>query len=124
MLDDATPVDVYRAIIDQLVNETRHLGSSAHVAKHQFFSKAPAHSEFNEFIRSLTEDQRLVLARMLEEERHCAIGDLLAALSWWIDCHDVGLTYQGKPMPVDLSGMGLHGDFIARVAGDEWPADR
>ncbi len=39
MNDPTTPMDAYKAIIDQLLNETRRLGSSDHVAESSIFSK-------------------------------------------------------------------------------------
>lgn len=122
MSEPETAPDIYKAIIDEFVNETRRYGSSAHVMESGFFSKAPAHCKFNEFIDTLSPSQREILSDMLQEERDSAIHDLLAALSWWIDCQEVGLTYRGKPMPVGLSGMGWHGDYIGRRDGWEWPS--
>ena len=122
MHDPTTPIDAYKAIIDQLLNETRRLGSSEHVAKCRIFSKAPAHREFNDFIGSLNRSQREILARMLQEERDGAIHDVLAALTWWVVSRGVGLTFHGEPMPVDLSGMGLHGDYVGRREGWDWPS--
>jgi hypothetical protein len=111
-------------MIDQLIDETRRFGSSRHVSESGLFSKAPAHREFNRFIESLSEEQREILARMLQEERDGAIHDVLAALSWWIDARGMGFTLNGKPMPVDLSGMGLHGDYVGRRDGWEWPSEK
>jgi hypothetical protein len=122
MPEPHTPIDVYKSIIDEFVNKTRRYGSSSHVAESAIFSKAPAHQEFNEFIGTLSPSQRKLLSEMLQEERDGAIHDVLAALSWWIDCQDVGLTYRGTRMPVDLSGMGLHGDYVGRRDGWEWPS--
>jgi hypothetical protein len=119
-----TALSVYQAIIDEFVSKTRLYGSSAHVAEIGVFSNAPDHAKFNQFIEALTPSQRELLSEMLQEEREGAIHDLLASLSGWIDCQDVGLTYQGKPMPVDLSGMGLHGDYVGRRDGWEWPSER
>jgi hypothetical protein len=115
-----TPVDAYKAIIDQLVNETRRFGASQHVAESRIFSNAPAHREFNDFVGSLTEPRRELLARMLQEERDGAIHDVLAVLTWWIISRDVSLTFRGEPMPIDLSGMGLHGDYFGRRDGWDW----
>jgi hypothetical protein len=122
MNDPTTPIDAYKAIIDQLLNETRRLGSSEHVAKSSIFSKAPAHRVFNDFIGSLNQPQRKLLANMLQEERDGAIHDVLAALTWWVISRGVGLTFHGEPMPVDLSGMGLHGDYVGRREGWDWPS--
>jgi hypothetical protein len=122
-VEPSRPIDAYTAIIDQLVNETRTCGAGFQVTDKGIFSKAPAHRQFNEFIASLSADQRKLLADMLQQERDGAIHDLLAVLSWWIDCRHVGFTFKGQPMPVDLSGMGLHGDYIGRRDGWEWPKD-
>ena len=122
MRDPATAIDAYKSIIDQFVDETRRFGSGSHVAESGIFSKAPAHCAFNEFIGSLSKQQQALLSQMLQEERDGAIHDLLAALSWWIDCRQVGLSFRGEPMPVDLSGTGLHGDFVGRRDGWGWPA--
>lgn len=119
--EPSCPSDAYKAIIDQLVNETRHYGTAARVSQKGIFSNAPAHGAFNEFIASLSADQRELLSRMLQEERDSAIHDVLAQLTWWIITRGVGLIFKGQPMPVDLSGMGLHGDFVGRRDGWEWP---
>jgi hypothetical protein len=121
MNEPTTPLAAYKAIIDQFVAETRLLGSSSHVAERCLFSKAPAHAEYNDFIRTLSSKQREQLARMLQEERDGAIHDVLAALTWWISAREVGLTFRGEPMPTELSGMGLHGDFVGRRDGWSWP---
>jgi hypothetical protein len=116
-----TPLEAYKAIIDQLVAETRCGGAGLQIAKRSVFSKAPAHGEYNDFIRSLSAEQRSLLARMLSHERDGTIHDVLAVLSWWISVREVGLTYRGEPMPTELSGMGLHGDYVGRKDGWECP---
>lgn len=117
-----TPVDAYKAIIDQLVDETRLLGSASHVAKSGIYSNAPDHRGFNEFLAGLSPEHRQSISQMLREERDGAIHDVLAALTWWVVARGVGLTYRGEPMPVELSGEGLHGDYVGRREGWEWPA--
>ncbi|MBB5766442.1 hypothetical protein GGR67_000472 [Xanthomonas arboricola] len=64
-----------------------------------------------------------MLLSSLTQERQSAIHDTLAALTWWIDSRGIGLTVNGQPMPIDLSGMGLHGDYVGRADGWEWPSD-
>src|SRR5947207_15722753 len=96
------PIDAYKAIIDELVEETSQHGAAAQVVEKSIFSKAPAHGEFNDFIAALSPKQRNLLAKMLQEEREGAIHDVLAMLSWWITCREMGFTFRGDPMPVDL----------------------
>jgi len=120
-----TPIEAYKAIIDQLVQENsqsigeRLLRESGLYSK----SKSPEAAAGNELARSVTHEQRVVLGQMLRHERIGAIHDVLAMLTWWLLCHGVGLTFHGQPMPIDLSGMGLHGDYIGRLNKWPWPED-
>ena len=115
-----SPLDVYKQIIDDLVQRSPSLGARLVVEK-GIFSKAPDLQPLNGLVQSLKPDQRAMLAQMLTHERSSAIHDVLAAITWWIDCCNVGLTYRGEPMPVQLSGMGLHGDYVGRRDDWEWP---
>jgi hypothetical protein len=121
MYEPTTALDAYKDIIDQLAGETRLQGAGWQVAKSGIYSNAPAHNDYNKFIRSLSPQYRTLIARMLQDERDGAIHDVLAALTWWIIARGVGLTFRGKPMPVQLSGAGLHGDYVGRMNGWEWP---
>ena len=114
------PVDAYKLIIDQLVERSPSLGARL-VAEDGIYSKAPALQPLNALVERLTPEDRALLVQMLEHERFSAIHDVLAAITWWIDCRDVALTYKGEPMPVQLSGMGLHGDYVGRKDNWEWP---
>ena len=89
------PVEVYKQIIDQLVERSPSLGARL-VRDEGIYSKAPALRHTNDLVRALTPEQRGVLAEMLTHERAGAIHDVLAALTWWIDCRDVSLAYQGQ----------------------------
>lgn len=118
-----TPLEAYKAIIDKLVRETSLYGAGPRVAERGIFSNAPDHQEYNEFIRTLTPEHRALVARMLSEERESGVFAVLADLTWWMTTRDVGLTFRGEPMPIELSGEGLHGDYIARKDGWAWPDD-
>lgn len=124
MTDPVAQISVYRDIIDQLVSETRMYSALAKRAEeNEPFPVESEQSDFNKLLSSLTQQQQALLSKILLKERHGAIHDTLAALTWWIDSRGVGLTVNGRPMPVDLSGMGLHGDYVGRADGWEWPSD-
>lgn len=123
MDEPKSPIDAYKAIIDQLVNDVRLSMHAGLVVERARFSNAPAHDDHNAFVRRLSPEDRIVLSEMLQEERDGTIHDVLAALTWWIICQNVGLTFRGEPMPVELSGMGLHGDYVGRRQGWEWPEE-
>jgi hypothetical protein len=115
------PVDAYKAIIDELVTKTSQGVRERLVLEEGVCSKAPKEEAANSFVRSLSIEHRRVLAQMLHDERQSAIFDVLAELTWWISTRDVGLTFRGEPMPTELSGEGLHGDYIGRLADWPWP---
>ncbi|MBX9737204.1 MAG: hypothetical protein K2X32_09790 [Phycisphaerales bacterium] len=120
--EPTTPVDAYKGIIDQLVRETSASIAERLVRESGRYSNAPDDGAMNEFVASLSQPQRELLAKMLGRQRVCAIHDVLAAMTWWLQCRDVALTFRGEAMPVELSGMGLHGDYLARLDGWEWPS--
>jgi hypothetical protein len=115
------PVDTYKAIIDQLVNETTHSVTQQLVTERGFFLDTSDNAVFNPLVRSLTLEQRRLLGGMLLQERWGAIHDVLAVLTHWMSRDGLAFTFEGEPMPVDLSGTGLHGDFVGRRQGWEWP---
>ena len=116
------PASTYKAIIDELATKTRPCSvNSQRVADNQPFPAESGQSSFNILLSSLTSEQRALLSELLLEERNGGIHDTLAVLSWWIDCREVSLAVSGDPMPVDLSGMGLHGDYVGRSSDWDWP---
>ena len=126
MSDDrqpSRPIEAYKQIIDQLVTETSHGVREKAVVREIAFSDLSDDRVFNPFIKSLSTGQRQMLAQMLHAERVAAIHDALAVLTWWVLAREVGLTFRGKPMPVELSGAGLHGDYIGRLDDWQWPTD-
>jgi uncharacterized protein DUF6547 len=122
MVDSRRPIDVYQAIIDELVNETTRSVKQKLVTERGFFLETSDHAVFNELVQSLTPEKRKLLGDMLVDERRGAIHDVLAVLTWWMSSGGLAFTFEGKPMPVELSGMGLHGDFVGRLQGWDWPA--
>jgi hypothetical protein len=115
--EPSRPIDTYKQIIDQLVTETSHGVTEKIVVRDGGFLEASDGRIFNPLLRTLSDEQRLMLAKMLHTERIAAIHDVLAVLTWWIVAGGVGLTFRGEPMPVELSGMGLHGDYTGRLDG-------
>lgn len=114
------PIDAYKNIVDALVEQTPSNTAKRPIEKAQY-TGAHADEPINDFVRSLTSEQRAFVAEMLNRERLAGIGAVLAELTWWIDCHELAWTFHGQPMPLQLSGMGLHGDYIGRLDGWRWP---
>jgi len=121
--DPATARETYTAIIDELVNETSRGVHERLVRESGVYSNGPWHDAMNRFVSSLDKAQRGTLADMLRQERIGAIHDVLALLTWWMECRDVRLTFRGEAMPTGIEG-GLHKDFVGRLQDWEWPEDR
>ncbi|PQO45046.1 DUF6547 family protein [Blastopirellula marina] len=117
------PIDVYKKIIDDLVSQTPSISGKL-IREEGVYSRGEGEfaKRMNEFITGLSADQRIALEALLTDERCGAIGDVLAMLTWWITCHGLRLSVHGEPMPTELSGMGLHGDYIGRLEGWNWPS--
>jgi uncharacterized protein DUF6547 len=117
------PIDGYKEIIDELVRETSRGVTEKRVVERRTFLETSDAAVYNPFLGSLSANQREMLAQMLHAERVAAIHDVLAVFTWWVETRDVSFTFRGEVMPVDLSGEGLNGDYIGRLANWEWPKD-
>jgi hypothetical protein len=107
MSDDRQPrpIDAYKQIIDQLVSETSQGVREKAVVRETAFPELSDDPVFNPFIKSLSTEQRQMLAQMLHAERVAAIHDVLAVLTWWVLARGVGLTFRGEPMPWSLAAQ-------------------
>jgi hypothetical protein len=126
MTDSKNPAyEAYKEFIDALVDNALNGGGGPRLEKSgKVF--APLDEDvtpYRDFVASLTESQRQLLVNLLRKERCDAFHDLLAELTWRIDCRGFGMTFNGNPMRVGIEG-GLHNDFVGRSAKDyvwEWP---
>lgn len=114
----STSAQAYQKIIDDLVRCSEGCVSAQRLEKTLPLVGEPADDTLS---HSLTDDQRRRVAEALRSERSAAIHDALVILTEWIDCRGLTLHLDGEVMPVDRSGMGLHGDFVGRAGGWEWP---
>ncbi len=113
-----TPARAYQTIIDDLVRCSEGCVSAQRLEKMLPLVGEQAGDALS---HSLTADQRRRVAEALRSERSAAIHDALVILTEWIDCRGLTLHLGGELMPVDRSGMGLHGDFVGRATNWEWP---
>jgi hypothetical protein len=119
-MDEQSPLETYKAVIDEMVGLSPSL-RARRVAMEGHYSDSPDHAEWNGFVAGLSDERRALLAGLLDEERQCAIHDVLAALDWWIVRYDINLTQRGERLPSRLGGTGLHGDYMRRLDGWNWP---
>jgi hypothetical protein len=119
------PAEAYKRIIDECVKFAKDVNAQR-IRSGQPVVPTDAGSPENQLVKLLTGAQRETLARMLDQARSGGVHDLLSDLTWWIETQGLRLTYRGQEVPVDFSGMGLHGDYIGRLAAEdtwEWPKE-
>lgn len=121
MEDEESTRHIYHQLIDHFVERANGSVAANLLTGEGVYSRSPAATEANAMARSLSEQERSILAQMLLDERAAAIGDVLSTLQWWISSQGLKLTVHGQEMPTDLSGMGIHMDFANRLAGGDWP---
>lgn len=66
----------------------------------------------------LSAEDRQALADALIWERQSALHDFAAFLEWAIACDDMHIEWAGQEVGQGYNTM--HGDFIGRIAGDDW----
>jgi len=123
--DEMSPVEFYKDFIDELVFGYTSTSVSAKrlVERNEFPPQMTGSGEWHRLLSGLTEEQIDLLALKLLEERQGAIHDVLAQLTYRVDS-GMEIMFNGKPVPTQLSGMGLHGDYIGRLDENdrwEWP---
>lgn len=111
-------LEFYCQFMDDLVSDL-----SESIAARRFLAGVwhreppPDQEKYNRLLNSLTEEQRSILAELFREERTAGIHDLLVYLEEReLTIQGAGGSFCGSPF-----GTGMHFDYVARLAGDEWP---
>lgn len=77
-------------------------------------------SEINEFLKSLTVQQREILVKMLINARRGGIHDALVRLNDRMDCENGQYYENGIEMEFQPFGSTLYYDYVCRREGDNW----
>lgn len=84
------------------------------------FPKTEDNKAKNDFLATLTPEQKGIIAEMLQDEHIAGIHDTLAYINEMMDLEGLELHQDGESYPNDYFES-LHYDFISRCDGDEWP---
>ncbi len=109
---------LYKAFIDGLVEQKNGVDARRILGKG--YPQTDENKEINDLLKSLTAEQKEVLAKMVQEARVGGIHDTLAYLNEMMDCDGLTLSQDGEVYPYDHFES-MHYDFICRSEGDEWP---
>jgi hypothetical protein len=114
----------YKAFIDGLVELAKRESSTAFRLRHgQQLVPAPYLSpdgvEQNRLAEELSPEQHEFVAKLVQEERQAAVGDVLAFLTW----QHYQLSKDGIDLAFEPFGTENYYDFVCRLNGDAWPED-
>ncbi|GAB3538106.1 hypothetical protein GCM10027343_03010 [Noviherbaspirillum agri] len=110
----------YEKIIDSLV-ERRESVTATRVRAGELWLATAENARFNALIQSLSEEQRALVAELLQSERDAGIHDCLAVLSELMNLQDLRFAVHGKEIPHEPYGTEMYFDWIARASGEPWP---
>ena len=115
-----TPFDLYKKFIDDLVRIIPSV-NARWVREHRDWPKTPKNERINAALSDLTEEQREVLAELLQHARNGGIHDTLAYLDGQTNLENLRMSWAGVELPVEPLALELHEMWVARRGGSPWP---
>lgn len=114
----SNPLDLYKEFIDALV-ERRPCVTSAWVLG-DGYPDLPSNAAKNQALRSMTPEQRQVVAEIAQHARDGGIHDTLAYLNDQILLAGLRLSRDGVEFAIEPFDT-MHYDWVCRREGDAWP---
>ena len=111
----------YQQLVDDLVERSE--GVLANWVVGSGWPDTEDNRAINNFLKTLSREQKKILADMVMQARRGGMHDVLACLSEKMDMDEFRLSEKGVPLPLDPYGGGFHYAFISRLEGDAWPED-
>lgn len=111
-------VELYKNFIDGLV--ARKNGAYSKWILGKGYPDSESNKSINEFLLSLTEEQKEILAKIVQRSREGGIHDTLAYINEMVECDGLSLSQDGEFLVCD-EFVSMHFDFVCRCEGDEWP---
>jgi hypothetical protein len=116
----STPLDEYKAFIDEIVDQRQDM-SARWVMEKREWPDFPENKAINDFVSSLDDSQRKVLATMLQHSRDGGIHDVLGFLNELMSMERLRLIIDDNELPCEPFGSEMHYDWTCRKEGDAWP---
>jgi len=107
-------LESYKSFIDDIV-AIKESVKSTWVLKGTY-PDVPDNQNRNNILATLSEEQRIEIAKMIQESNESGMHDLLALLN-----DNAEIEYKGVKLPKEPFDTELHYDFVARSEGDSWP---
>jgi hypothetical protein len=110
-------IDEYKLFIDDMVDLSKSAVSRWVVEKG--FPKVSENLEKNEFLKSLTDTQKLVLAKLIQDAKSSGIHDVLFYLNEQQVNHNLKIFKDNVELQIKPFGTEMNFDFIARLKKDD-----
>lgn len=109
----------YKSFIDELAERKASSVSSWVTGKG--FPTIPGNEEKNALLSTLSNEQKNVLSKIIQESKESGIHDTLVYLNELMVSGELVLIKNGTKLPIEPFGTEMHFDWVARAEGDEWP---
>ena len=117
-----TALDDYKNLVDGFVR-IRPDVCAIWVKDKRPWPDLPENTAINDFVGSLTDGQREVLAALLQHARDGGIHDTLVFITDEINLRGLRLVQNGRELPVEPFDT-LYYDWTCRRGGDPWPDEQ
>ena len=107
-------IEAYKSFIDDVVAIKESVKSTW--VSNGSYPDVPANKKRNEVLSSLSKEQRIEMAKIVQEANESGVHDLLALIN-----DNAAIEYKGVKLPKEPFDTELHFDFVARSEGDSWP---
>jgi hypothetical protein len=107
-------LEEYKSLIDKLVEASESMLASKLLST---FENRQVPSE----LQSLTSEQKIAIAQLLNEAKSSGIHDALVVLSELQNLSNLKIEVNGHGLPTEPFGTELNFDYIARLEKEEWP---
>jgi hypothetical protein len=111
-------LDLYKELIDRLVVVSKE--ACATWVRRGKYPDTPKNTNINALLATLTDEQREVVAGMVQQTK---VGGIHDAVREVLDEGGYQISKDGTELPFQPFGTESYFDYIARLAGDEWPKE-
>lgn len=112
-------LEIYKNFIDGLV-KIRKCALVNWVIE-RGWPKLPENEKANTLLSELTSEQRVILAKIVQDARDGGIHDVLAYLNDEINLKELRIMKHGEYLAIEPYGTEMNYDWSCRLEGDEWP---
>jgi hypothetical protein len=121
MSDPGASLKLYKEVVDLLAG--LHRGVHRVWVMERGWPKTEENNAINEFVASLSADQKEILVGLLESAREGGIHDTLVVLNDRMAINGLRFVENGVEMAHQPFDCELYYDWTCRRMGDDWPDD-